>query len=1105
MRTMSHTHDQALRTIRLSSLGAAVTVVALGWSVGPASGQSLLVSSFNTDSVIEYSWPSGAPVGTLVTSGSAGLDGPRILRFGPSGDLFVPSYYNHSLKQYNATTGAPVGSGTFIASSLGGLSFPFGQAWAPNGNVLLSSQNSPSSADCVAQFNGTSGAPLGNFVCLPTTPCCFAINLVFRANGNVLVSRFIGDQVLEYSYPGGVLVRTYSGGGLDGPEGVTIGPNGNLFVCSALNDKIVQFNATTGALIGDFVASGSGGLDVPIDLAFGPNGNLFVSSSLTNSILQYNGTTGAFVSAFVSAGSGGLSAPSGILFRSAAPPPPPVVSFSGAPYSALEGTTLMVTVMKPVSSATAVSVGYATSNGSAIAGGDYTAVSGTLTWAPGDTSPKTFAIPILGGGGVEPSETFFLTLSMPIGCTIGAPNPTSVTILDDPTSTDACVDALPIYGEGTFPFDNTGATTDGPDHTACVAFGEAGIAMDLWYCWTASCSAFVTVKTCGQTTVDTKIAVYAGCACPPTDDDLLACNDDFCGLQSSVTFLAETGETYLIRVGSYPGAGAGSGTFAVTCLGESFADFGDAPDDNPACEAALIVDPAHYPTKLDTLNAVPGRTGPYHRSTLDDDCVLGGAPTSESEPFQPECDWITCGNDADDSPVVLCLNPGCTAGVLKGTTLCPWPLAVNVPFGPCPPPDSAAVGLWVFSVTRGASSTEPFFANVAVDWNLSGAFGDVPAEWPLVDEPVPALPFESLVMVSGPFPVLTIGPHPPPVNWAILPFWTRFMVSEETVAPAFPAALWDGSGKLGGYDGGETEDWVVLTDPEEQCAPPSTALTSAGQVSLSLSGDGLGCQDPVTVALNSFGQPTATLRELRCNGYVDGNNVVTILDELELQGFDPSLGPVIVRERMNRLSAGMIDQVQADGQGNLVSGRVTQGVFLQIELPAQHLVLNTGVQPLRLVSPQVQAMPPLGSPLASAAQAEPIPLYVAGTSQTVGALCAGELTFTNVAAVTDCCFPDGSCSLTCVSCCEQAGGTPVIACLGDADGNGIDDACEGPSPDLDDDDDIDLADLAVLRSGFGGPGCAETPGAHPPADANLDGCVHLQDLSLLLANFGGPE
>ena len=99
-----------------------------------------------------------------------------------------------------------------------------------------------------------------------------------------------------------------------------------------------------------------------------------------------------------------------------------------------------------------------------------------------------------------------------------------------PPGNDACAAATPINGTGTFAFNNIEATTDGPSHPACidpvVAPGEGGIARDVWYCWTASCSGAVRVDTCGLTTVDTRVAVYNGCTCPGTDARILACDDD---------------------------------------------------------------------------------------------------------------------------------------------------------------------------------------------------------------------------------------------------------------------------------------------------------------------------------------------------------------------------------------------------------------------------------------------------------------------------------------------------------------------------------------------------------------------------------------------------
>lgn len=74
-----------------------------------------------------------------------------------------------------------------------------------------------------------------------------------------------------------------------------------------------------------------------------------------------------------------------------------------------EGSGAVFTVSLVGSSSQSVSVNYATADGSAIAGLDYTATSGTLTFNPGETS-KTVAVQSLNDANIESNETFFLNL-----------------------------------------------------------------------------------------------------------------------------------------------------------------------------------------------------------------------------------------------------------------------------------------------------------------------------------------------------------------------------------------------------------------------------------------------------------------------------------------------------------------------------------------------------------------------------------------------------------------------------------------------------------------------------------------------------------------------
>ncbi len=102
-------------------------------------------------------------------------------------------------------------------------------------------------------------------------------------------------------------------GGLAIPSAMVLGPDGNLYVTDAFNDRVRRYDGQTGAFLGDFVAAGSGGLSEPLDLVFGADGSLYVASC-GDSVLRYHGSTGAFLGAFVPEGSGGLNCASSLAF-----------------------------------------------------------------------------------------------------------------------------------------------------------------------------------------------------------------------------------------------------------------------------------------------------------------------------------------------------------------------------------------------------------------------------------------------------------------------------------------------------------------------------------------------------------------------------------------------------------------------------------------------------------------------------------------------------------------------------------------------------------------------------------------------------------------------
>ena len=108
--------------------------------------------------------------------------------------------------------------------------------------------------------------------------------------------------------------------------------------------------------------------------------------------------------------------------------------------------TVSFTVRLAYASATAVSVDYATTDGTATAGSDYDAVRSTLIFAPGVKS-ATVSVIIHGDNVIEPDETFLVNLSNAVGGTI-LDAQASATIADDDQNGTFTSTLLNFDGQG---------------------------------------------------------------------------------------------------------------------------------------------------------------------------------------------------------------------------------------------------------------------------------------------------------------------------------------------------------------------------------------------------------------------------------------------------------------------------------------------------------------------------------------------------------------------------------------------------------------------------------------------------------------------------------
>jgi outer membrane protein assembly factor BamB len=178
-------------------------------------------------------------------------------------------------------------------------------------NLLVANFN----ANDVLAFNAQTGAEIGVFASGGGLQA--PVGIVIGPDNGVYVSSRGGNDVLRYDGQTGAFLGTFvtpGSGGLNGPHGLVFGPTGDLFVNSGFNGMVLDYDGATGASRGAIVPQGSGGLQFPHGLTIGPDGDLYVADRNTSSVLRYDASTGAYLGTFVSSGSGGLNITTDLAF-----------------------------------------------------------------------------------------------------------------------------------------------------------------------------------------------------------------------------------------------------------------------------------------------------------------------------------------------------------------------------------------------------------------------------------------------------------------------------------------------------------------------------------------------------------------------------------------------------------------------------------------------------------------------------------------------------------------------------------------------------------------------------------------------------------------------
>ena len=273
--------------------------------------KGLLVTSQFNHTVREYNETTGAFVKVAASGGALG--DPLGVVIGLDGNLLVSDGQTNQVKRYDSATGAFID--VFASTNLAG---PEGMT-IHQGVLYVTNSNPPQG---VQRFDAATGVNTGNFVPSLVNPSPRDVK-VNPANNRLYVLYYNKATVETFDLTTmasfGLLMPAGSpigSGGLYTPSAMAFGPDGNLYISGGTfggNLGVRRYNPTTGAFI-DFFANTGSDLYVPLGIAFGPDNNLYVATQNAANVMRFNYPTGTFMDFFVPNGGGGLTAPFHLTF-----------------------------------------------------------------------------------------------------------------------------------------------------------------------------------------------------------------------------------------------------------------------------------------------------------------------------------------------------------------------------------------------------------------------------------------------------------------------------------------------------------------------------------------------------------------------------------------------------------------------------------------------------------------------------------------------------------------------------------------------------------------------------------------------------------------------
>jgi hypothetical protein len=388
--------------VRVGSTGTVVTYCRFIGGAGIDVGQGIALDATGTAWVVGTTTSNDLPVRLALQQSRAGRTDGFVARLSPDavpvdGDLLTLTYFGGSGDDFALAVTTDAAGNGYVTGSTESVDFPALAALQPS-------------------LGGGSDA----FVAL------------FNANGlGVAFSTFLGGVDDDL----GTGIAVHPGDGsiwvagatesvdflLVSPIQPTLGGRRDAFV--------VRLNPSGSTLVSATFLGGTGD-DAAEGLAVDADGVAYVTGS-TNSanfpttppLRTPAGVLDAFVAQIAEAG---------------------VIQFAQATYQVGEnGGSILITVRRSGDTTGTATVQFATSDGSATAGADYTAATGTLTFPPGQPL-ASFTVPVLTDAVCDGDETVLLRLTNPGGGAVLGTRTTAVFTILDPA---ACVN----FSAATYP------------------------------------------------------------------------------------------------------------------------------------------------------------------------------------------------------------------------------------------------------------------------------------------------------------------------------------------------------------------------------------------------------------------------------------------------------------------------------------------------------------------------------------------------------------------------------------------------------------------------------------------------------------------------------